>query len=122
MDLIDWPGVARNALWILGLSIVLAAWSYASWWASMRRIKMRHALGLPLFQTPFAVGLILFCASLAWSSARWWERGLWIVLGVAFVWQAVTGWRAAARHGRDSSSESQTEDAADSDHAAGKRP
>jgi hypothetical protein len=74
-------GVARNALWILGLSIVLASWSYTSWWASMRRIKVRHALGLPRFQTPFAVGLTLFCASLAWGSTRWWERGLWIVLG-----------------------------------------
>ena len=65
MDLIDWPGVARNALWILGLSIVLAAWSYTSWWASMHRIQMRRALGLPRFQTPFALGLTLFVLTLA---------------------------------------------------------
>jgi len=122
MDLIDWPGVARNALWILGLSIVLAAWSYTSWWASMRRIKMRHALGLPRFQAPFAVGLILFCASLAWSSTRWWERGLWIVLGVAFLWQAMAGWREAARHGWDSSPDSRPHGAADDDQTTGKQP
>ena len=122
MDLIDWPGVARNALWILGLSIVLGAWSYTSWWASMRRIKMRHALGLPRFQVPFAVGLILFCASLAWSSTRWWERGLWIVLGLAFLWQVVAGWRVAARHGWDYSPDNQPRGAADSDQTTGKQP
>jgi hypothetical protein len=122
MELIDWPGVARNALWILGLSIVLAAWSYTSWWASMRRIKMRHALGLPRFQVPFSIGLFLFCASLAWSSIRWWERGLWIVLGVAFLWQAVMGWRAAARHGWDTLPDRQARSAGDSDQSTGKPP
>ena len=64
---------------------------------------------------PFAVGLTLFCASLAWGSTRWWERGLWIVLGVAFLWQAVTGWRAAARHGWDTLPDRQPQGAADGD-------
>ena len=101
MDLIDWLGVTRNALWVLGLSIVLAAWSHLSWWASLRRIKMRQAVGLPRFQVPFSCGLTLFCSSLAWSATRWWERGLWIVLGMAFVWQVIAGWRQAARDGWD---------------------
>jgi hypothetical protein len=88
----------------------------------MRRIKVRHALGLPRFQTPFSVGLILFCASLAWGSTRWWERGLWIVLGLAFLWQVVAGWRVAARHGWDYSPDNQPRGAADSDQTTGKQP
>ena len=39
MNLIDWPALARNALWILGLSIVLAAWSYVSWLAARRKVR-----------------------------------------------------------------------------------
>ncbi len=101
MDLIDWPGVARNALWILGLSIALAAWSHIRWWAALRQLKVRRVLEWPRFQAPFSAGLTLFCISLAWSATRWWERGLWILLGIAFAWQLAAGWRFAARHGWD---------------------
>jgi hypothetical protein len=101
MELIDWLGVARNALWIVGLSSALAIWSYIRWWAVSRGLKMRQALEMPLFQVPFSASLILFCASLAWSSARWWERGLWVVLGLAFTWQVISGWRFARRRGWD---------------------
>ncbi len=99
MDLIDWPGVFRNSLWILGLSIALASWSYTSWWAALRHTKVRRALDLPRFQVPFAIGLALFTGSLAWGATRWWERGLWSVLCLAFLWQAGRGWRWAAGHG-----------------------
>lgn len=101
MDLIDWLGVVRNALWVLGLGIALAAWSHLSWWAALHHVRMRRALNLSRFQVPFSLGLVLFCSSLAWSATRWWERGLWIVLGVAFLWQVAAGWRFAARQGWD---------------------
>jgi hypothetical protein len=87
LDLIDWAFVARNALWILGLSVVLAAWSYSSWWATNRHVPMRRALGLPRFLVPFSGGMALFSASLAWGATRWWEQGLWMVLALAFAWQ-----------------------------------
>jgi hypothetical protein len=101
MDLIDWPFVTRNALWILGLSIAFAAWSYTSWWASTRRVRLRHALDAPRFQLPFSAGLTLFSASLAWGATRWWERGLWILLGLAFLWQAAVYWRMGSTQGWD---------------------
>lgn len=101
MTLIDWPGVARNALWILGLSIALAAWSHARWWAGMAGRKLRDILEWPRFQVPFAVGLTLFCVSLAWSAVRWWERGLWGLLALAFIWQVIAGGRLACRYGWD---------------------
>ncbi len=89
MDLIDWPGVIRNALWIVGLSVALAAFSYISWWGAAQGLRLRQSLELPLFQIPFSAGMSLFCASLAWGATRWWERGLWIVLGLSFVWQII---------------------------------
>jgi hypothetical protein len=98
MDLIDWPFVGRNALWILGLSIAFAAWSYTSWWASARRVRLRQALDTSGFQLPFSAGMTIFCASLAWGATRWWERVLWIILGLVFLWQVFVYWRAAKEH------------------------
>ena len=102
MDLIDGPFVARNALWILGLSVAFAAWSYTSWWASARHVRLRKALNSPRFQLPFTAGMTLFSASLAWGATRWWERGLWILLGLAFLWQAVVSVRLARSRGWNS--------------------
>lgn len=99
MTLIDWPGVARNALWIVGLSIVLAAWSYVMWDAGQRRVRLRHAFDWPLLQAPVAVGLLLFAASLSWGAQALWERIVWAVLALAFAWQALAGWRIARKGG-----------------------
>jgi len=99
MVLIDWPSVFRNALWILGLSIVLAAWSYVSWLAAQRRVRTWRALGWPVFTVPASTGLAIFAVSLAWGATRAWERVLWIILAVAFLAQAAQSWREARRQG-----------------------
>jgi hypothetical protein len=99
MNLIDWPSLARNALWILGLSIVLAAWSYVSWLASQRKVRTWRATSWSAFEVPAAAGLTLFAASLAWGATRTWERLLWIALALAFLAQFVLGWRKARRQG-----------------------
>jgi hypothetical protein len=98
-NLIDWPALVRNSLWIGGLSIVLAAWSYTSWLAARRGLRVRRAIGWPAFQAPTAFGLLLFSASMAWGATRAWERALWIVLSLAFLAQAGLGWRQAQRCG-----------------------
>ena len=67
MNLIDWGGVAKNALWILGLAVILAALSYADWWAATNQKRLIAVLRTPLFQTPFNLGLTLFAAGLALS-------------------------------------------------------
>lgn len=95
MSLIDWAGVARNALWILGLSIVLAAWSYVTWDAGQRRVRLRRAVTWPLLHVPVTAGLLLFSISLCWGARALWERIAWAALALAFVWQMVMGWRAA---------------------------
>jgi hypothetical protein len=99
MTLIDWPSLARNALWILGLSIVLAAWSYASWLAARRRVRAWRAIEWSVFVVPVSGGLMLFAASMAWGATRAWERILWIVLVLAFLAQMAQGCREARREG-----------------------
>jgi len=99
MNLIDWPALCRNALWILGLSIVLAAWSYASWLAAQRRVRVWRTTNWPVFVVPASAGLLLFAISLAWGATRTWERALWVIIAMAFVAQLVQGWREARRQG-----------------------
>ena len=99
MDLIDWPSLARNALWILGLSVVLATWSHVSWLAARRGVRAWRAVEWPVFVVPASTGLALFAVSLAWGATRTWERILWIILALAFLAQMAQGWRQARRHG-----------------------
>jgi hypothetical protein len=93
---IDWLALARGALWILGLSIILAAWSYATWWASVHRVPWRRAVAMPMFTVPAFAGLALFSASLAWGLDRLWMRVLWAVIGVWCLWEIVRARRTAA--------------------------
>ncbi|HEX9107973.1 MAG TPA: hypothetical protein VF832_12110 [Longimicrobiales bacterium] len=93
--MLDWPLVGRSALWLLGLSIALAAWSHATWWAGRQGLQLRAALDRPLFVAPFSLGMVLFCAGLAWGETLLWRRGLWLLLLLAFLWQALAARRAA---------------------------
>lgn len=95
MELIDWGGVARNALWITGLSIVLAACSVASWQSAQQRIALRKMLNRVAYQGVVAAGLALFAAGLAWGAVQLWERWAWIVLALVFAGWACMGWWAA---------------------------
>ncbi len=96
-SLIDWAGVARNALWIAGLSLALAAFSYASWQARAQHSSLRKPLGGRAFQAPFNAGLLLFSVALVWGAAAAWERIAWIILAAAFAWQLVSSWRSGSR-------------------------
>ena len=99
MSLIDWPSLVRNALWLLGLSIVLAAWSNLSWLAARRSARVWRAIGWPVFEVPASGGLALLAISLAWGATRTWERILWMILAAAFLAQMILGWQRARRQG-----------------------
>lgn len=85
MQSFDWLTLARGALWVSGLSLALAAWSHASWWASIRRLPLRRALDRNAFIAPFDLGLALFAAAMAWGALATWERVAWGAVSLILV-------------------------------------
>jgi hypothetical protein len=80
--------VVSNSVWIAGLSVVLAAVSWASWKASVERAegaRLRTVLARPGVRLVWALGMALFCAGMAATGRAWWERALWGALAVAFA-------------------------------------
>ncbi len=66
--------VVKNGLWILGLSILLAVWSYARYTAYEARVKTRDKLNEPKYALAVDLGLLLFVAGMAATETRWWAR------------------------------------------------
>ncbi len=89
--MIDWPNTFYNALWILGLSIILAAFSYADWRARLGGEKLRQRLNASSFQLPLSLGLLLVSLSLLLLAHTWWERLIWAIFALLFAWQ---GWQS----------------------------
>ena len=94
MEAIDWPALARGALWVIGLSCSLAAFSHMRWTAQQMGVPLRKALEWDSFLAPFFAGLVLFSIGLAWGATRLWETAAWGILGALFAWQAIASVRA----------------------------
>lgn len=87
--MIDWFGVFANFLWVLGLAIALAAFSYASWQASVTKEKTFTVLKQPNYLVVFSIAAIFFCAGLAATSDAIWEIAIWSIMGIVFLVQAI---------------------------------
>jgi hypothetical protein len=84
--MISWQSVLFHSAWILGLSILLATFSYHFWLAGQAGNKVIAQLGDTGFLRFFWLGIGLICVGLAGTSGRLWEIVLWAVLAlVAFV-------------------------------------
>jgi hypothetical protein len=85
---IDWASLGANAVWVLGLSIVLAALSYRAWLASAARGRTAaDGSSAESWRVPGAFGMLL--ATLGWAAAQaghWWTRALCLALAVSFAW------------------------------------
>jgi hypothetical protein len=81
--------VVKNGLWILGLSILLAIWSYARYTAYEAHVKTRGKLNEPKYALMTDLGLLLFVAGMAATETRWWGRILWILLSISIIVQRV---------------------------------
>ncbi len=89
LGLIDWGLVSFSALWIVGLSIILAACSFADYNAAEQRLRTRTVLRGPSYQAAINAGLVLFCLGLMGSSRAWWEQLLWSALAITFAYLAI---------------------------------
>lgn len=97
LDGIDWPALARGFLWVLGLSISLAAASHVRWAAKRAGVPLRNAIVWDSFLAPFFAGLVLFAAGQAWGAGRVWETIVWVALSLLFAWQVALAIRGARR-------------------------
>jgi len=92
---IDWLDVGFGALWILGLSIGLAAVSFANYRSGMEKRKLWQVLGRSDFQFVLDLAAMFFCIGLVGSVDAIWERIVWGILAVAFGVQAWITWHRA---------------------------
>lgn len=74
---IDWFSVLINSLWILGLAILLASFSYQYWAAAEAKRPLRTQLNTPAFLKTFWLSFAFIGAGLVGTSQAWWETGIW---------------------------------------------
>ena len=95
--MIDWWGLLRNSLWVMGLAVVLGAVSMANYEAQRARLRLGNKLRETGFQLWFSIGIVLICTGLALGGRAWWEYAIWLLLAVAFGANvARLGWRRRA--------------------------
>ncbi len=95
--MVDWAGVLKNAVWVVGLAVLLAAGSLASWEARRAGIRFAAILGQPGYMAAASAGLALFALGLALTSDRVGERALWGVFALASVAQGAWALRRKTR-------------------------
>lgn len=78
-------GVLANALWVMGLAVLLATLSWAHWAAGVAEVRFRRVLGRTGVRRVVDLGLALFCAGLAATSRVWWQWVAWGVLAAAWL-------------------------------------
>lgn len=87
--MIDWGYVFANALWIVGCALALAAFSYASWKASLDGSSLRAQLATPGSLRTVLLAGMLFSAGLGLTADAPLEIALWGVLGALFLLKLV---------------------------------
>lgn len=95
LDLIDWRLVGFSALWLSGLSVLLAAFSFADYLAAQQHVRTRAVLGWPGSQAVINTGFLLFCLGLLGTAHPGWQQMLWAFLAAAFAYLAWSAWRRA---------------------------
>lgn len=97
MNTIDWAFAAKHAVWVLGLGIVLAVWSYTDWQAHRLQVYRRVLLTTPLVLGPLCAGLAWFCLGMALVSGLTWQVVAWSIVGLLLAGQSLWYWRAHRR-------------------------
>jgi hypothetical protein len=81
-------GIVTNGLWVVGLAILLATWSYGRWSAQNAHIKTRVKLQELRYALVLDLGLVLFIIGMAATESRQWAQVIWALLGLVVVGHA----------------------------------
>jgi len=90
--MIDWVNVFLNAVWILGLSILLSVIGIANYKGTTENIRLSKVLSESNYRIILDLGMILFCIGLAGLAGPWWQKLLWGLLSMSFlimVWKSL---------------------------------
>jgi hypothetical protein len=106
--------VLVDALWVIGLSGLLATYSYMEWYRSLKRWSWSVALGVPRLLFPFCLSMAVLCLGfslkglVAYQQASWWEIAIWTLLLIFFLIQSVIYGMAGQTRGWDKAREGRT--------------
>lgn len=112
--MIDIWGVLANSLWILGVAILLATFSWAYWVAQEKGHRLRTVIDRPRIQQALNGGGFLFCVGLVVTARVWWKSILWGLLAAAWV---VRAWLTRINARKTNVHRRRTEDANTNDNA-----
>lgn len=91
--------VLTNGLWLVGLAVLLAAFSYHYNEARQSERPLKRQLQQRSFALAAWVSLSLIGAGLAATSQQWWEAGIWILFTLYAVYNTVVAWRVGQQSG-----------------------
>jgi hypothetical protein len=87
--MIDWQSVFFNGFWLLGLALLLAAFSYYYWLAGQAGRSLRLTLNSRDFLRFFWISFICIGIGLAGTSQRIWEVAIWILFTLFSIFNIV---------------------------------
>lgn len=82
--------VVFNGFWIVGLAILLAAYSYYSYEAAIQEQKLREYLPQTSFQQVALVSGVFVAIGLAGTSQAVWETIIWAIFALLTAGLAIT--------------------------------
>src|SRR5438128_1322916 len=91
MTFIDWAYVGAHFLWIFGLSLILAAFSYHTWLRQERGLPLSAQLRQASWRTSLLSGLSLMVVSITVMprSERWFIRLAALLVALLFASLAI---------------------------------
>lgn len=89
---IDWVSLLFHVSWIVGLAVILAAFSYNHWQANQQQHPLRQQLRTPAFIQPLWIGFVLITIGLSGTSQTTWEAIIWGILFFVALYNLLRQW------------------------------
>lgn len=91
--MIDWWSLGVNLLWIIGAAIILTAYSYHYWIATVSKRRLAQLVETRSFQLASWSGFLLVCLGVLFTSKAVWERVVWVAMTLVIIVNLVMTWR-----------------------------